>query len=102
MVEECTGPFPVSVVRRLMKSFGSLRAMRYSTAGKKKEVSLRTWMVKLAEQPGKQARGGVEMRMCMSLVHRDTVPSWGFPPGSRILEETCVFLPFTLDTSVCF
>lgn len=67
MVEECTGPFPVSVVRRLMKSFGSLRAMRYSTAGKKKEVSLRTWMVKLAEQPGKQARGGVEMRMCMSL-----------------------------------
>lgn len=28
-------------------------------------------------------------------VHRDTVRSWGFPPGSRILEETCIFLPFT-------
>ena len=100
MVEKCTEPFPVSIIRQLMKSFGSLRAVRYSTTGKKKEVSLRTWMVQLAQQPGKRARGGdegVHVR-----VHRDTVRSWGFPPGSRILEEICIFPPFTLDTSVGF
>lgn len=55
---------------------------------------------------GEVSRTALENRLggdeYVTVCHGDTARAYGLPPGSEILEETCIFSLFTLDTSVYF
>lgn len=53
--------FPVYVTGMLVKSFGNLHAVKYTTTVKKEEVGVCMRMAKLAEQPWKTDWVGMSM-----------------------------------------
>lgn len=61
MVEKHMESFPVYVTGMLVKSFGNLHAVKYTTTVKKEEVGVCMRMAKLAEQPWKTDWVGMSM-----------------------------------------